>query len=325
MRGLWPGAEHSARHFRTSECRRRPEVRKRLAGGGALRDDGAVKAADYTRLVLLAAIWGASFIFQRVIAPVLGPVLTAESRVLIAGLALLAWYQLTRFDPGWRAHWRAYLAVGVVNSALPFALYGFAAMHAPASLLALLNSSAPLFGAVFGALWLGERFTPAKSIGLGCGAAGVALVSQPDAALASPFFGWAVAASLAACLCYGCTGVLMRKLAADAPPRGVAIGSQLLAAAALLPLVPLSPPLAAPSALVLANTLALGVLCGAVAYVLYFRLIADVGATRALTVTYLVPLFGVLWGALFLGEALPASALGGGGLILAGTVLVTRG
>lgn len=283
-----------------------------------------MKAADYARLVLLGAIWGASFIFQRVVAPVLGPVVTAESRVLLAGLALAIWFRLTGFDPQWRAHWKVYAVVGVNNSALPFLLYAFASMHAPASLLALLNSTAPIFGALFGALWLAERFTWRRALGLAAGAAGVALVSRPDLSYDSPLFGWAVAASILACVFYGFTGTIMQKLARGAPSRGIAVGSQLSAAVVLLPFVPLAPPVAAPSAFVVAMALALALVCGAVAYVLYFRLIADVGATRALTVTYLVPLFGVLFAWAFLGETLSAGAIAGGLLILAGVVLVTR-
>lgn len=283
-----------------------------------------MNAGDYARLVALGAIWGASFMFQRLVAPTLGTVVTAETRVLLAGLVLAVWFRLTGFDPQWRRHWKAYLVIGTNNSALPFLLYAFASIHAPASLLALLNASAPIFGAVFGALWLGERFSPRRALGLALGLAGVALVSRPDLAAASPLFGWAVAASLAACVFYGFTGILMKTVAAGAPSRGIAVGSQLCAALVILPLVPFAPPAAAPSLFVIANAAALAVICGAVAYVLYFRLIADVGATRALTVTYLVPVFGILWAAVFLGETLTLPMLAGGVLILAGVVLVTR-
>jgi len=297
------------------------------AGGDSRnrRPSPLVAAADYARLVVLAAIWGASFIFMRVAAPALGPVVTADARVLLAGLALAAWLRASGLDAQWRRHWRGYAAIGLVNSAIPFVAYSFAALHIPASLSAILNSSAPMFGAAAGALWLGERLTVRKLSGLAWGIVGVGLVSRPSGIEAGPMFAPAVAACLLACVCYGLTGVLIRRLAPDAPSRGMAAGSQLAAGLLLLPFVPLWPPAEAPSALVLANVLALALLSSAVAYVLYFRLIADVGATRALTVTYLIPLFGVLWGWLFLGEALPASALAGGACILAGTVLVTRG
>ena len=282
-------------------------------------------AADTARLVLLAAIWGAAFIFLRVAAPVLGPAWTPEIRVLLGGLALLAWFRLFGFDAGLRRHARCYLLIGTVNIAIPFVLYSYAAMHAPASLLSIVNSTAPIFGLAWSASFGDERITLHKGAGLALGVAGVALIMQPSGEVVDPQVAGAVAAALGACCAYGITGVLMKRFSAGASPRGMAAGNQLAAALVLLPLLPVLPPLAAPSALVVVNMLALALLASGVAFLLYFRLIADLGATRALTVTYLIPLFGVFWGWLFLGEALPASALTGGALILAGTVLVTRG
>jgi len=284
-----------------------------------------VTPADTARLVALAAIWGAAFIFMRVAAPVLGPAWTPELRVLIGGLALLAWFRAIGFDPGLRLHWRFYLLIGTVNIAVPFVLYSFAAMHAQASLLSITNATSPIFGLAWAALFGDERVTLRKALGLSLGVAGVALIAQPSSAASEPLFGWAVAAALGACCAYGLAGPLIKRYAGEASPRGMAAGNQLAAAVVLLPLLPLLPPLAAPTALVIVNMLALALLASGVAFVLYFRLMADVGATRALTVTYLIPLFGIFWGWLFLGEALPAAALAGGVLILAGTVLVTRG
>jgi drug/metabolite transporter (DMT)-like permease len=284
-----------------------------------------MRAADYARLFLLAALWGGAFIFMRVAAPVLGPAWTSELRVLLGGLALLAWFRATGFDPGLRHYARAYLLIGSAIIALPFTLYAFASMHVPASLLSIVNSTAPIFGLAWSAALGDERITQRKGFGLVLGVAGVALIAQPSGLAAGPLFGWAIAAALCACCAYGTTGALVKRFAGGASPRGMATGNQLAAALVLLPLLPLMPPLEAPSTLVVANMLALALLASGLAFLLYFRLIADVGATRALTVTYLIPLFGVLWGWLFLGEALPASALAGGALIMTGTVLVTRG
>jgi drug/metabolite transporter (DMT)-like permease len=176
----------------------------------------------------------------------------------------------------------------------------------------------------FGAMFAGERVSARKVFGLLLGAVGVAIIARPDSAGSGPMLGWAVAASLAACCGYGITGVLIKRYARGAPPRGIAAGNQLGAALVLAPFLPLMPPAALPGALVVANLLGLALLASAVAFLLYFRLIADVGATRALTVTYLIPVFGVLWGWLFLGESLGPGALAGAALIVAGTVLVTR-
>lgn len=281
-----------------------------------------VKPADYARLLALAALWGGAFIFLRVAAPVLGPAWTAELRVLLGGLALLAWFRWTGFDAELRRHARFHLLIGAVNIALPFALYSYAAMHAPASMLAIVNASAPMFGLAWSAAFRDEQVTWRKAAGLALGIAGVALIARPSGDASG--LGAPLAAALGACCAYGLTGVLMKRHASGASPRGMAAGNQLAAALVLVPLLPFLPPLAAPSALVIANVLALALLASGVAFVLYFRLIADIGATRALTVTYLIPLFGVLWGWLFLGETLPGLALAGGALIVAGTLLVTR-
>jgi drug/metabolite transporter (DMT)-like permease len=278
-----------------------------------------VRRADTGRLVLLAAIWGASFLFNRIAAPTLGPVLTAELRTLIAGLALAAYFAATGFDPEWRRWTRQYVIAGVLTSALPFLLWAYAALSLTAGLMSVLNATSPMWGAIWGAILLRERMTARKAVGLVIGIVGVALVTKP-----APGQIPAVMAALAAPFCYGLAGAYLTRWASGAPSRGMAVGTQLAAGLLLIPFIALSPPPAAPTPLVAASMLGLGLLCGAVAYLLYFRLIADIGATGALTVTYLIPLFGVLWGALFLDEALSLSMLGGGALVILGTVFVLR-
>ena len=150
-------------------------------------------AADYARLASLAAIWGGAFVFLRVAAPVLGPAWTAEVRVLLGGLALLAWFRLTGVDAGLRRHARSYLLIGTVNIALPFALYSYAAMHAPASLLSIVNSTAPIFGLAWSAAFGDERVTSRKAAGLVLGIAGVALIVQLPPGELAPQLGWALA------------------------------------------------------------------------------------------------------------------------------------
>jgi drug/metabolite transporter (DMT)-like permease len=281
-----------------------------------------MKAADFGRLVALAAIWGASFLFTRIVAPVMGPVLTADLRMLIAGLALVAYFRLAGFDPGWRRWGRKYALVGLLNSGLPFLLFAYSALSLSAGLMAVLNATAPMWGALLTVLLLGERLSARRATGLALGVIGVAVLSRPDAGTTQPFL--AIAACLAGAFLYGLTGVYMKRWAGDVPARGMAVGTQVAAGLLMLPLIPFSPPPAVPSILVAASVLALGLLCGAVAYLLYFRLIVDIGPAGALTVTYLIPLFGVLWGTLFLGEALSMAMLAGGVLVVLGTVLVLR-
>jgi len=279
-----------------------------------------MNAADAARLVTLAAIWGVSFLFMRIAAPAIGPVATADVRMLIAGGALAAYYVATGFDAQWRRWWRYYLFIGALNSAAPFVLYGYAALDLPVGLIAVLNATSPMWGALLSALVLRERLSPGRIAGLMLGVVGVALVSGAEASTR-----WlAILAGLAAAFCYGLTGVVLRRWGRATTARGMAVGTQLMGGVLLVPLLALAPP-AWPSAPVVLAVLALGLVCGALAYVLYFRLIADIGATGALTVTYLIPIFGVLWGWLFLGEALSMPMIAGALVVVAGTVLVLRG
>ena len=279
-------------------------------------------AGDAGRLTALAAIWGSSFLFMRIAAPALGVALTAELRTLIAGLGLAAYVRFARFDPQWRRWWLQYVVVGALTSAIPFALYAYAALEVSAGLMAVLNATAPMFGALLGVLLLGDRFTAWRAAGLALGVAGVVLLSRAEAGSGLALLG--IAAALGAAFFYRLAGVYMKRFTSEIPARGMALGTQLAAAALLLPFVAAAPPAAMPPTLVLGAILALGLLCGSVAYVLYFRLIADIGPAGALTVTYLIPLFGVLWGALFLGEAVSLSMLAGGALVIMGTIMVLR-
>lgn len=276
--------------------------------------------ADLARLVALAAIWGASFLFMRVAAPALGAAATAEVRMLVAGLALSAWLAWRGFDPQWRRWAGQYFLVGAFNSAAPFVLYSYAALALSAGAMAVINAASPMFAALLSALFIGERLAARRALGLVLGFAGVALVARPSAGSAL-----ATAAALGAALSYAMSAVYLRRRARDVPARGMAVGTQVAGAVLLAPLALLFPPPALPGALVWANALALGLICSALAYLLYFRLIADIGATRALSVTYLIPVFGLLWGAVFLGEALSLSTLAGALLVIAGTALVLRG
>ncbi len=283
-----------------------------------------MQVADTGRLVVLAAIWGGSFIFIRVLAPTLGPVVTAGSRVLIAGIALVAYFRATGFDAELSRFWRHYLVIGVVNSAIPFLLYSYAALHIPASYSAILNAATPSFAMLLSVGFLGERLTAPKVAGLISGAAGVALVSNAGPVLPDAMFGWAVAACLGAALCYAVAGIYVKKYATAVKPMAIAGWSQLLAGCILLPLVPFAPPPGILTVTVVANVLGLALVCSAIAYLLYYRLIADIGPTRTLTVTFLIPVFGMLWGALILDETITVAMVGGCALIVGGTLAVLK-
>jgi drug/metabolite transporter (DMT)-like permease len=283
-----------------------------------------MQPADVARLLALAVIWSASFVFIRVLAPVLGPVWVATSRVLVAGIALTAGFVILRRHVDVARNWRAYLFVGVLNSALPFLLFAYAALTLPASYLVILNTALPLFGAIASALWLSEPLDAPKIAGLIAGAAGVLLVSRAGPVVPDAAFAVAVVASLGAVLCYALAGVWIKRRGRALPPIAMAGWSQLLGGLALLPIAVTSPVHGPITAMIVINVLLLALVCSAVAYVLYFRLIADVGPTRAMTVTFLMPAFGMLWGWLFLDETITLPMLAGTALIVTGTAAVVR-
>jgi drug/metabolite transporter (DMT)-like permease len=280
--------------------------------------------SDLGRLVTLAALWGGSFAFIRVAAPVVGPLWLAESRVALAFLILLALALSRGGVPAWRQRWRDFLVIGIVNSALPFAFFCFAGQYIAASTAAILNATSPFFGALVAALWLKDPLPAIKIVGMALGLTGVVLLvgwrPEPLTGLALA----AVLACLAASLCYGIASVYAKARMAGVPSFSTALYSQLAAALVLAPVLPLAPISGPITPTVAASIVALATGSTAIAYLLYFRLIASIGPARALSVTFLIPLFGVLWGYLFLSEPLTINMLIGGSLIVGGTWLAMR-
>lgn len=260
--------------------------------------------------------------FMRYLSPIVGPVLTADMRMLIAGLSLLAFFAATGYRLGWRRDWKRLVVIGIVNSGLPFLLFSFAALYVPASVESVLNALSPLFGAVFSAIWLGEALSAAKFAGLVLGASGVAAITSFGSLPASPMLAPAISACILATACYGLCGVYIKRRAADIEARAMAAGSQFAAGVIILPLAAAFPPRAMPGPSVLAALALFALLCSAVAYLIYYRLIAELGPTKALTVTFLIPVFGMLWGRILLGERISLAMIGGAALVLAGTALV---
>lgn len=281
-----------------------------------------MSAASLARLLLLAALWGASYVLMRLVAPVFGGIGTMWSRIAIAGTGLFIFAAITRTDLQWRRWWKSYLFVGLLNSALPFALIAWAMKTLPAGYGAILNAAAPFFGALFAWRMLGETLTPLRLLGMLFGVLGIGLIVNLGPVTVTPAVLMAVAACLAATVAYGFVIVYTKKYVQGPPPLGMATGSLLLPAILLSPLGVMNEPAALPSAQVLVALVVLGLVCSGFAYILYFRLIRDVGPTRTISVTFLVPVFGMLWGGLFFGETLTAGALGGAALVLVGLALV---
>lgn len=280
--------------------------------------------ADIARLLTLAAIWGSSFMFMRVLAPVLGPVWTADLRILIAGAALLVYYRFIGLKLDWRRDGKDYLIIGIGNSALPFCLFSFAALHIPAGYSAILNATAPLWGAVFAALWLREPLTRTVVMGLALGLAGVATITGAGAVALTPLTLLAVLACLGAAACYALTGIYMKRCTTGLKPLAIAGASQFIGGIVLALALPAAPPTGTITLHEAWLMLAFSLSCSAVAYVLYYRLMADLGPTRALTVTFIVPLFGMLWGSLLLGEPITPRMVLGFLLVIGSVLLIMR-
>jgi drug/metabolite transporter (DMT)-like permease len=281
-----------------------------------------MRGADIARLILLAAIWGGSFPFLRLTVPELGPLATAEARLALAGVTILLYLRLMGIALEWRCHWRHYVIVGVANSAAPFVLYAWSAQHLPASYLAVINAVSPLFGALVATLWLGERLTANAELGMAVGICGVAILVGLGPLAASAVVVVAALAGLAAAACYAIGGGYIKRRSLHTEPSALAGGSQIAAAVMLTPPALASLPAALPSSTTVFAALALGVLCTGIAYLLYFRLIADIGPARALTVTFLIPVFGMAWASLLLGEPITLTMVVGCALVLVGTGLI---
>lgn len=280
-----------------------------------------MKPFDLAELIILAAIWGASFLFMRLGAHEFGPVAMAALRVGLASVALLPLLALRQGLAELRRDWKPLLVVGLLNSALPFALFSYAALSITAGLSSILNATTPLWGAIVAWVWLSQRLSPPRMLGLAIGFAGVIFLAWDKASFKPGGSGWAVLACLAAALSYGIAANYSKRHLAQASPLTVATGSQLAATLMLaLPAWQLWP-VSMPSARAWAGVILLALLCSAVAYILYFRLMARIGPSNTIAVTFLIPVFAVLWGFAFLGEAFgPAMALGCA-VVLLGTAL----
>lgn len=284
--------------------------------------------ASGVRLVLLGAIWGASFLFQKVAVATFGPAMLIEVRLVLAAGLLFGVATATGRRLDWRRNWRHHLVIGGVNSAVPFYLFAYAAQTLPASLLSLFNSLAPIFGAIVSAVWLKTSVTRPAMVGLACGVFGVAILSfdhlahgSANAPLASVVL--ALAAAGLAPLCYGIAATYIKWSSAAIEPFENAYGAMCAATLLALPLAISESPNALPDATAIGAAAVLGLVCTGAAYLLQFKLFADLGPTRGLTVTFLIPVFGVIWGVTFLNEPIGWSLFGGGLLILTGIALVT--
>jgi drug/metabolite transporter (DMT)-like permease len=277
-------------------------------------------------LVILAALWGASFLFMRIAVPEFGAIALIEARVLIAGLVLLPFWWLR--EPALsrqkvRKHWLNIFVVGLLNSAIPFVLFAYSMLYITGGMAAILNGTAPIWGAVVAWLWLNSRMQLSGVLGLVVGFIGVVVLVSDELAVPAQGKTLAIVASASAPLLYGIAANYTSEKLANVSALSIATFSQLSAALCLLPLLFWFMPSQMPSIEAWMALLALAVLCTSVAYLMFFRLLAEIGSTRAITVTFLIPLFGSLWGALFIDEEITMMMVVGMAIVLFGTALVT--
>lgn len=283
-----------------------------------------MKRRDLFDFTLLAALWGASFLFMRIAAPAFGPLAIADLRTAIAALVLLSLLAWRGGVAELAPNALRLVVLGAFNSAIPFTLFAYAALSITAGLSSILNATVPLFAALVAWLWLRDKLTSVQWLGLVIGFAGVLWLSADSASFKPGGSGWAIAAGLLASVSYGFSGNLVKRSVAHVRPLAVATGSQIAASVLLLPLTLLNLPPAMPSLLDWVALISLGVFCTGIAYALYFRLIARIGPTKTMAVTFLIPAFAILWGVMFLAESVTFVMLGGCAVILVGTALATQ-
>lgn len=286
-----------------------------------------MSAAVAAEFILLAALWGASFLFMRLGTLEFGPLPTAGLRVAIASLALLPVMLSRGLWPQLRQHWKPVMICGLINSAIPFALFSFALLSISTGLSSILNATVPLFGALVAWLWLGDKPGTSRTVGLVIGFIGVALLASGKASFKPDASGavtaWGILACLLATISYAVAASFTRRYLSGLNSLMVATGSQIGAALGLALPTLLMWPAQAPSLKAWGALLALGTLCTAVAYVLFFRLIERLGPARAITVTFTIPVFAVFYGVTLLGETVTTWMLFCGVIVLCGTALAT--
>ncbi|KNH24423.1 drug/metabolite transporter (DMT)-like permease [Pseudomonas sp. F-14 TE3623] len=286
---------------------------------------------DILRMLSLAAIWGASFLFMRVIAPVIGTIPTAFFRVSIAAVGLLVILGLMRISWDFKGKLKTVMLLGMINSGIPATLYSVAAQVLPAGYSAIFNATTPLMGVLIGGLFFHEKLTAAKLGGVFLGLFGVGILTRAGPVAFNLELLMGALACLMATTCYGFAGFLARRWldhAGGLDSRLSALGSMLGATLLLLPLFGYSvisqPPASWGGWNVWLSLLGLGLVCTAFAYIIYFRLLTSVGPVKSMTVTFMIPPFGVLWGALLLDEPLSMAHLYGGVLIAVALWLVLK-
>ncbi|TFZ06039.1 DMT family transporter [Ramlibacter henchirensis] len=282
-----------------------------------------MQSRHFAQLIFLSAVWGASFPLIRIASPALGPLPMACLRCALAAAVLALLMRVMRMTWPARAHWRAMTVLGLLTVVSPFLLFNWVALVIPAGYSAVLNATAPLFGVLAGAVFGEERLTVRKLAGCAAGLLGVALLVRLGPVEVDARVVMAVLACVAASASYGFGAILMKRatlahqpLPASAAVHVAAALVLLLPAAAAAPQVEL-----VPRALVALAVL--GMFTSGFMYWISMRLMREIPASAATSSAFMIPMFGVTWGGLFLGEPFTAGMAPGVLLVLVACALVT--
>jgi len=283
-----------------------------------------VRGYDLARLLGLAVLWSLQYIFLRIAVPVFGTAPVADGRALFAALFLVpaALILGQRIAPIER--WRDHLSVCLPNNVLPFICFSFAATVLPAGYLSIINGTVPLWTALFAAWLLHERLRAKRVFGFAVGIAGVALTVNLGPVEFNARSALAACAALLGAASWAWAGIIIKQRTGRLPPIALAAGSIVFSAVIMAPAWALAPP---PSAWTLNASLSLvtvGAFCSGASYLALFTLVRDIGPSRTLSVGFVVPVLGVLWGWLLLDEPVTAPMLAGGVLVLLAMALVLR-
>ena len=244
-------------------------------------------------------------------------------RVLSGLLVLLPVFFVMRKYQEFKLHWKMILLVSLLNMAIPFCFFAYSALNMGAGLLSIMNATVPIFTAMVGFLYFRQRLSQLGFAGLVVGLLGVAILMSESRAESGITSDLAIPAALFASILYGIAINLAAHKLQGVSGITITTGSLFFSSTILLPLAIRSRPEVIPEGVIWLSVLSLGIVCTGVGYVLFYRLIAEIGSQRAITTTYLIPLFSIFWGSLFLGETLTVAMFLGGVTVLLGVALTT--
>lgn len=279
---------------------------------------------QFLLLTILAALWGGSFLFMRLSSPSLGPFVVTAARLYFASIFMVLIIKTTTEIKLRSLPWKKLCFVGLFNSAIPFTLFAYGEVHLSASLGSILNGTTPIFTALLATLYFHEKYRLMQSIGFVLGITGVIII-----------VGWhpvplnfgnvsAIIACIVASFCYGIGGLFAATKIRGYPPLALAFGQLSTAAIMLTPFMLYTLPHQIPSTKIIISLFNLGIFCTGFAFLIYYYLIREMGASKTLTVSYIAPIFGMLWGFLFLGEQIHLTYVIGLVTILSGIFLISR-